>query len=128
MLKIKSIISICLIFIIFIPAKAQCHVFPEKSSPEVGSTVTQAPLEIKIWFDGKLEAAFSKISVMSEDNIEVDKKDSHVDQSNPVLLEVNLKKLEPGKYHVYWNAISRDGHHTQGDFFFIYKKGQASKN
>jgi methionine-rich copper-binding protein CopC len=119
----KLVILTSYILIFFLAKPVQCHVFPESSSPAVGSTVKKAPAEIKIWFDGKLEPVFCKIKVTTEDGIEVDKKDSHVDKSNPVLLDVGLKELKPGNYHVYWSAVARDGHHTQGDYSFTYKKG-----
>ena len=127
MQKVKIIFLTGFVLTIFFPSAAQCHVYPDSSSPAVGSVVTQAPKEIKIWFDGRLEAAFSGIRVMSEDSVEVDEKNSHVGKSNPVLLEVSLKDLNPGKYHVYWSAVARDGHHTYGDYIFTYKKIELKK-
>jgi len=38
------------------------------------------------------------------------------------MLEVDLLALTPGTYHVYWNALSKDMHITQGDFSFAIEK------
>ena len=40
---------------------------------------------------------------------------------NNHLLEADLKPLDPGKYHVFWSVVSRDGHRTEGDYTFRVK-------
>ncbi len=45
------------------PGIAQAHAFPKTAEPASDSTVSPAPREVKIWFTGKLEPAFSKLDV-----------------------------------------------------------------
>lgn len=103
------------------PALGWCHVFPERSEPKVGATVTVAPAQVRIWFDGALEPAFSRIIVHDMAGKQIDRKDSRVNPADTRLLEVSLPALAPGHYHVEWRVVSRDGHRTTGDFSFVVK-------
>jgi methionine-rich copper-binding protein CopC len=47
--------------------------------------------------------------------------DGRVDPKDPTLLEVSVPPLPPGRYHVFWSVIARDGHRTEGDFPFRIK-------
>jgi len=90
------------------------HVFPEHTEPEVGATVTVAPTRVRIWFNGALEPAFSTFHVQNSSGEQVDRGDGHGDPSDPTL-------LPPGIYRVFWSAVARDGHRTEGDYIFTIK-------
>jgi methionine-rich copper-binding protein CopC len=94
------------------------HAFPDHSEPRVGSSVETPPATVRIWFDSGLEAAFSSLRVVNSDDKQVDKGDGHVDDKDNTIMEVSLPPLPPGKYHVYWVAISVDTHRTEGDYSF----------
>jgi len=98
--------------------KSWAHAFPDHSDPRVGSTQKTPPANVRIWFDSGLEPAFSSLRVMNSDNQPVDKGDGHVDEHDNTVLEVSLPPLPPGKYHVFWVAISVDTHRTEGDYSF----------
>jgi len=51
----------------------------------------------------------------------VDKNDSRVDAADPKLLEVSVANAAPGRYHVIWIVVGRDGHRSKGDFTFKVK-------
>ena len=97
------------------------HAFPDHADPRVGSTVSGSPPEARIWFDSELEGEFSEIRVENADSVRVDKGDGHVDKSDTKLLEVELPPLPSGIYRVFWTAVSRDGHRTEGSFNFTIK-------
>jgi methionine-rich copper-binding protein CopC len=101
-------------------APAFPHAFPLRADPRVGSTVADAPAKVTIWFDGEIEAAFSKIEVYDAENRRVDKNDARVDTTR-TKLEVDLLPLPPGKYHVHWSALSVDTHVTEGQFNFTIR-------
>jgi len=88
----------------------------------VGWTISRSPQKVTIWFDGELEPAFSTISVYNATKQQVDKRNSRVNGSDASVLEVDLPALTPGMYHVYWKALSKDTHVTQGDFSFVIEK------
>ena len=103
------------------PKVSLAHAFPDHSDPKVGSTVSGSPSQVRIWFDGDLEPAFSTLMVHSADGRMIDKRDSRVDPADPRLLQVSVPPLPPGTYLVIWNVVARDGHRTNGQFSFTIK-------
>ena len=97
------------------------HVFPDRSEPRVGATLDVAPPDVRIWFDGAIEPAFSTIRVESAEKRRVDNGDGRVNPANAALLEVSLPPLPSGRYRVFWRVVARDGHRTEGDFPFAIK-------
>src|SRR4030095_15827542 len=94
------------------------HAFLQQAEPGVGGTVQGSPKEVKIRFTEKIEPAFSKIQVFAASGKEVDKRDVHLDRSDPALLIVSLPKLGPGTYKVVWRVVSIDTHAAEGSFIF----------
>ena len=115
-----TLIIAALIFLLT-PVTAHAHAFPDHADPKVGSTVSTSPAMIRIWFDSALEPAFSSMMVHIDGGAMVDKRDGHVDPSDPTLLEISVPPLPPGKYRVYWSVVARDGHRTSGDYTFTIK-------
>ena len=84
--------------------------------------MTTAPTQVAILFDGQMEPVFSTIEVENKDQVQVDKKDSHIDTKDPDKLVVDLLPALPaGEYHIEWKAVARDGHLTVGHFSFWIK-------
>jgi methionine-rich copper-binding protein CopC len=104
-----------------LPEVSRGHAFPDHSDPKVGSTVSVSPVQVRIWFDGDIEPAFSMIMVHSMDGKMVDNRDGRVDPSDPTLLEVSVPRLPAGTYLVLWNVVARDGHRTTGQYTFTVK-------
>ncbi len=94
------------------------HAFPERSEPRVGSTVKTPPAAVRIWFDGRLESAFSLLRVEDSEGNSVDNADSRVNPEDDTVLEVSLPPVPAGRYRVSWIAVAVDGHRTEGDFSF----------
>src|SRR5439155_27364580 len=105
-----------------IPSLALSHAFPTRSEPRVGWTIANSPPKVTIWFDGELEPAFSRISVYNSAKQQVDKNNSRVNGPDASVLEVDLPPLASGTYHVYWKALAKDTHVTEGDFTFAIEK------
>ena len=101
--------------------EAFAHAFPDHADPRVGSKILASPSKVRIWFDSALEPIFSTIMVHDAGDKMVDKRDSHVDASDPTLLEVGVPRLGPGTYRVFWSVVARDGHRTSGDYTFTIK-------
>ena len=104
---------------------ARGHAFPLRSEPRVGWTIATSPSKVTIWFDGELEPAFSTIAVYNSAKQRVDKGTSRIAPSDATVLEVDLPALPSGTYRVYWSAVAKDTHRTEGDFpFAIEGKSQ----
>ena len=106
---------------VFWPGWAGAHAFPERSDPRVGAVVRTAPTQVRIWFDGDLEPAFSTITLTASSGQRVDRGEGQVDPQNRRLLRVTLPPLAPGAYKVTWSVLAVDGHRTQGDYTFTLK-------
>jgi len=119
--KFKVIVLYIIIFLSGLTAEVWAHAFPDHSEPRVGATVNVAPVLVRIWFDGALEAAFSTLHIQNTNGQLVDKGDGHVDPSDPTLLEVSLSSIPSGTYRVLWSVVARDGHRTEGDYTFTIK-------
>ncbi|HEY1628824.1 MAG TPA: copper resistance protein CopC [Tepidisphaeraceae bacterium] len=104
--------------LLFTTEAALAHVFSDHAEPKVGAHIHGSPKQIKIWFTGEVEAAFSDIQVFGPDGAQVDNRDSHVDGWNKKLLIVSVPTLLPGEYKVVWHAVATDTHRTTGDFKF----------
>jgi len=70
------------------------------------------------YFSERLEPAYSTVRVEDVQGARVDRDDSRVDRSNPLLLRVTLLPLAPGTYTVIWRVLSVDSHITEGRFMF----------
>ncbi len=90
----------------------------QRAEPPVESTLKRAPDEVKLYFTERLEAAYCTVRVEDGRGARVDRRDSHVDRSNPALLRATLSTLPPGKYTVIWRVLSVDSHVTEGRFIF----------
>ena len=95
---------------------AAAHAFLDVADPPVGSTGA-APRQVVITFTQSVEPVFSTISVVNAAGARVDRGAPHPG-SDPQHLVVELPTLPPGRYHVFWRAVSIDTHRTQGDYMF----------
>lgn len=100
---------------------AHAHSGLQRAEPASENTVTRAPEEVRLYFSEQLEPAYSSVRVESAAGEQVDRKDSRVDDSNPLLLRVSLPHLDPGTYTVIWRVLSVDSHVTEGRFHFTVK-------
>lgn len=101
---------------------AHAHAFPDNSSPHVGATITTAPRQVKVWFDGEIEPVFSTLKVDNAAGKQISIGKGKVNAKNHALLQTSLPKtVAAGTYTVYWSVIAHDGHHTEGHFNFTLK-------
>jgi hypothetical protein len=99
-------------------SQAWAHAFLDHADPKVGSTVTNAPTEVRIWFTQNIEPVFSSVIVQDDKGKEVDKRDMRQDDKDKSLLIVHVPPLPDGTYTVVWHVVSVDTHRTQGRFKF----------
>ena len=111
---LASLVLACIAF----PANLLAHAFIEHADPAVGSKVTRAPAQVRIWFTEALEAAFSTIKVLDAAGHEVQQGKTQIDKANAKILQASVPSLPAGNYKVVWRAVSVDTHVTHGDFTF----------
>jgi methionine-rich copper-binding protein CopC len=93
----------------------------QRAEPPVESTLRRPPSEVKLYFNERLEPAYSTLQVKDDHGTQVDRLDAHVDPSNLRVLRGTLQPLERGAYAVSWRVLSVDGHVTEGHFTFQVK-------
>ena len=99
-------------------AGAGAHAFLDHAVPLVGSTVRGSPGEVRVWFTEALEPAFSSLRVVDQNGAQVDRQNNAIDPSDRTVMKVSLPSLPPGRYKVFWHALSVDTHTTDGSFNF----------
>jgi copper resistance protein C len=97
---------------------ARAHSALQRAEPPVESKLRWPPGEVRLTFTGRLEPAYSTIRVRNDEGAEVDRQDTRVDPSNPLVLRATLRPLERGAYTVLWRTLSVDGNATEGRYTF----------
>ena len=83
--------------------------------------LVEAPPRIELWFNERLEPAYSKASVTNEAGEQVDRRDVAVSAEDPRRLSLSLPALKPGRYTVSFRVLSVDGHVVESRLSFTVK-------
>jgi len=103
-----------------VPA-ADAHAVLVRSSPSRRAVLAQAPERVELWFNERLEPAYSTVSVWSEAGGQVDARDVAVTTDDPRRLSVSLTTRAAGFYTVKYRVLSVDGHVVDSRITFIVK-------
>lgn len=101
-----------------VPASALFHTRLEKSTPAKDAALAAAPTEIRLWFNERVEAKLSTISVVGSDSSKValgavKATDDPMSIAAPV-----TGAMTPGTWIVRWRTAGKDGHAVRGSFSF----------
>jgi methionine-rich copper-binding protein CopC len=99
-------------------ATASAHGVLDRTDPRAGGSVKTTPSQVRLWFTGALEPAYSRVQVLDAGGHRADLGDGGVDEANRALLRVSVPPLAPGAYRVVWRVLSVDSHVTEGQFSF----------
>ncbi len=113
-----------LVTVLLIPAAASAHASLVKSVPGRRAALTTSPTRVQLWFNERLEPAFSRLSVWEAGGKQVDARDVQVDAQDPKLLSVGVPVLQPGRYTVRFRVLSVDGHVVESEFPFTVRGSQ----
>lgn len=103
-------------------APADAHAVLVRSVPAARAVLTLAPARVQLWFNERLEPAFSTASVWSQAGARVDRQDALVGPDDAKRLTITLPGLEPGSYTVRFRVLSVDGHIVEASFLFTVKE------
>jgi len=81
---------------------------------------------IQLWFNERLEARFSSLTVIDSGGKRVDRGDVAVDTEEPKRISVGVKPLLPGQYKIRFRVLSVDGHIVEDEFPFTIREPQRS--
>lgn len=104
-----------------IRAPAEAHASLVRSAPAHRAVLGQMPERVQLWFNERLEPAYSTVSVWSETGAQVDARDAAVGPDDPRRLSVRVQAGEPGRYTVRYRVLSVDGHIVDSRLTFTVK-------
>lgn len=106
---------------------AGAHAVLVRSTPAGRATLAETPDRVQLWFNERLEPAFSSLSVWSSAGTQVDAGDARVGQDDAKRLSVTLPPLPPGTYSVRYRVLSVDGHVVDSRFSFTIRDKPPAK-
>ena len=106
---------------LFVTAPASAHAALSWSSPEVSSSVSEAPTQVTLVFDDEIqviEGTESNIITVTDEN------DRHFETGdvtvNGAKVSVELSPLNEGTYTVAYRVVSADGHPVSSEYQFEF--------
>ncbi len=108
-----------------LPPAALAHAVLVKAQPAGRATLTRAPERVQLWFNERLEPAYSTVSVWDAAGARVDAGNGAVSAEDPRRLEVSLPALAAGRYVVRFRVLSVDGHIVDSSLPFTIKADPA---
>jgi methionine-rich copper-binding protein CopC len=114
--------SLALVTILLLaPTPGWAHAVLVRSTPAARATQARPPERVQLWFNERLEPAYSTVSVWDAGGRQVDVTDGAVDPAEPTRLTVGLTPLPPGTYTVRFRVLSVDGHLVESQFPFTVR-------
>ncbi len=103
------------------PAEGWSHAYLVRSAPAARAIVARAPERVQLWFNERLEPAYSRVSVWNRDAQRMDAGDAQVAPAQPTRLSVGVPSLPSGPYTVKYRVLSVDGHVVEAEFAFTVR-------
>jgi methionine-rich copper-binding protein CopC len=120
---IRSVYGVGLFLVLgLIPITVWGHAQLVKSVPARRAVLSRPPARVQLWFNERLEPAFSRLSVWDRTGAQVDLRDAQVGSDDAKMLSVSLPALEPGTYVVKSRVLSVDGHVVESSFPFTIRR------
>ena len=100
---------------------AGAHASLVRSTPAHRAVLGQMPERVQLWFNERLEPAYSTVSVWNEAGAQVDSGDVTVGPDDPRRLSVTVDTRQSGLYTVKYRVLSVDGHIVDNRFTFTVR-------
>jgi copper resistance protein C len=113
-----------LVLLLVVPTSGWTHAYLVKSSPARRAALSSSPARVVLWFNERLEAQFSQLSVWNNEGSQVDGSDVQVGPDDPKKISVGLPTLPAGTYTVKFRVLSVDGHIVEAEFPFTVRSRQ----
>jgi methionine-rich copper-binding protein CopC len=117
----KRLLGAWVLGLALLPTAALAHAVLVKSIPAQRSSLTESPPRVELWFNERLEPAYSRASVTDEAGTQIDLRDALVSKEDARRLSLSLPPLRPGRYSVKFRVLSVDGHVVESNLTFTVK-------
>ena len=101
-----------------LPEIAHAHALLLKTSPPRRAVLRDAPKAVELWFNERLEPAYSTVRISTRSGAPVTTGAVSVGAQDPKRMSVALPALAPGEYLVRFRVLSVDGHLAEDTFTF----------
>jgi methionine-rich copper-binding protein CopC len=115
---------ILFIMLFTMPINSWGHAYLVKSSPARRAVLSTPPTRVVLWFNERLEAQFSQISIWNAEGQQIDGGDVQVGPDDSKKLSVGIPTLPAGSYTVKYRVLSVDGHVVEAEFPFTIRGRQ----
>jgi hypothetical protein len=109
------------------PVAAWAHAKLVKSEPAQRAVLNQSPSQLRLWFNERLEPAFSIATVLDASGNRVTSSEAAVSNADPKLLVLLLPALAKGIYTVQFQVLSVDGHTAKAGFKFEIREATGPR-
>jgi methionine-rich copper-binding protein CopC len=92
-----------------------------RSAPAQRAVLGQMPERVQLWFNERLEPAYSTVSVWNETDAQVDARDVTVGPDDLRRLSVTVEVRQSGLYTVKYRVLSVDAETVNSRFTFTVK-------
>jgi methionine-rich copper-binding protein CopC len=120
--RLRFMLPVVMVSLALAATGASAHAFLVRSSPAARATLARPPERVQLWFNERLEPAYSRASVWDGGGKQVDAADAAVDAAEPTRLTVGVPALKPGTYTVKFRVLSVDGHVVESQFPFTVRE------
>lgn len=102
------------------------HAMLVKAEPPRRAQLTQAPTQVRLWFNEEIEKDYASLAVSHADKAVTEAK-PQVAADDPKSIVLPLPQLSPGKYTVKFRVLSVDGHVVDSSYDFTVKSKAHTK-
>lgn len=108
------------VLIAFVALLPLLHTRLARSVPAAGAVVTEAPAELRLWFEGGIEPRFTQVSLHASSGARLALGEPAPGAEDGLIVVPIPLRLAPDAYQVRWQTVGRDGHPIRGEFTFRY--------
>jgi copper resistance protein C len=101
---------------------AEAHALLVRTSPPKRAVLRDAPKQIQLWFNERLEPEFATLTVSHRAGAAVGTGRAIVVGDDRKRLTLELPPLPPGNYTVRFRVLSVDGHAAEDSFPFSVRR------
>jgi methionine-rich copper-binding protein CopC len=111
---LRALAALGVVALVSSPALAFAHALVLESRPAQGAQLTEAPREVYLRFNSKLEKRLSHVTIATDKGQPVALPIAVDGSERPDRLVLPLAHLGPGSYLVRYKVLAVDGHITEG--------------
>ena len=118
----RKAFTLALLATLALPEIVAAHALLLKTSPPRRAVVRDAPKQVELWFNERLEPAYSTVTLSAKDGAQLKTERASVADQDAKRLSLPLPALAPGSYTVRFRVLSVDGHLAEDSFTFVVRQ------